>query len=484
MSIKGNLQASLADQKSRIFLFLMLSIIVIVSLVAYFSRNSRTSDQNTGSNVTSRSAVINPSAALDPIPGLKTTSPEYQALQDKNYKAITTEALKQEGTPIAALPTLQPGNSNLSAIPGLVDNSATPNINRTLQQQNDMQEKMLKAQQDRLEQQQLEAMNKKAQELMGRQTQVLAQNWQVTPQQYVAGANIIYAKQPNNYFNDKGDDSKKDTKPKIFYKAGDILFGVTLTSVNSDEPGPILARIVSGPLSNAKIIGTINPTSIPQTALAPKVSQSLILEFNLLNIPGKKSSVSIQAVAIDPNTARTGLATSVNHHYLMRYGTFFAANFLSGIGQAVAMQNQSQIITTAGTAAVGSNKPFTGKDETKIALGKTAEAVAKSMDFLATPPTITIAAGTPIGLLLQSDIIISGDNTGDIINRTYNANYPQQATVPMIPATTNNNQSTTDNKSAFSSSPSAFAGPNGAYYAAAPSSAYVNNNGGVAVITK
>ena len=46
----------------------------------------------------------------------------------------------------------------------------------------------------------------------------------------------------------------------------------------------------------------------------------------------------------------------------------------------------------------------------KIAVGKTAEALSDRMDFLDVPPTIKVASGTAIGILLQQDVIIGGDD--------------------------------------------------------------------------
>ena len=43
-------------------------------------------------------------------------------------------------------------------------------------------------------------------------------------------------------------------------KAGDIHVAVLETGVNSDEPSPILAKIVSGPLKGTRLIGSINVT--------------------------------------------------------------------------------------------------------------------------------------------------------------------------------------------------------------------------------
>lgn len=414
MNMKGNLKNTISDPKSRVFFFLMIAVIVIVLIFAYISKGRVVTPADNREGVQASSNISNPSAGIKSIPGISQTSTEYQELQRENEKMQAEKALTDIGQPSAALPSLQLG-SETSTIPGFNMQerpvSYNDKLNEQLESQRLRQQDLVKQQQEQLDKAQTDARNKQVQALLGRQTQLLAQNWQTIPQQYVEGS---IKEMPRSdlvqILKEARNEGTKSEKPKIFYKAGDILFGVILTAVNSDEPGPVLARIISGPLSNSKIIGNINTASIPKSSKSPRVSESLILEFNLMNIPGSKHSVPVMAVAIDPETARTSLATSVDHHYLMRYGTFFASAFLSGLGQAVSTQNQSRVITDFGTTVnVGSNT-LKSSDEMKIAVGKTAEALSDRMDFLDVPPTIKVASGTAIGILLQQDVIIGGDD--------------------------------------------------------------------------
>ena len=50
---------------------------------------------------------------------------------------------------------------------------------------------------------------------------------------------------------------------------------------------------------------------------------------------------AIQAVAIDPQTARTALAGQINNHYLLKYGTLFASSFLQGVGSSLQAVNST-----------------------------------------------------------------------------------------------------------------------------------------------
>ena len=60
-------------------------------------------------------------------------------------------------------------------------------------------------------------------------------------------------------------------------KAGDIMFAVLDTSINTDEKNtPIMARIVGGPYKGGKLIGRFTLTD-----------KRVMLSFNLLNLPDR-----------------------------------------------------------------------------------------------------------------------------------------------------------------------------------------------------
>ncbi len=119
------------------------------------------------------------------------------------------------------------------------------------------------------------------------------------------------------------------TRPII--KAGTIMFAVLDTGINSDEKSLILATIVTGKLKGSKLIGDFS-----------RVDMKVLLKFNLLNVPSFNHSFSINAMAIDPDTARTAIAKSVNSHYLLRYGSLFASAFLSGLSQGIINSGATQ----------------------------------------------------------------------------------------------------------------------------------------------
>ncbi len=182
-------------------------------------------------------------------------------------------------------------------------------------------------------------------------------------------------------------------------KAGDVLFAVLDTSVNSDEPGPILATIVSGKLNGTKLIGAFN---------LPTNSDKIVINFNTMSVPGAPKTTSINAYAIDPNTARTALATKANHHYLLRYGSLFASTFIEGFGNA--FQSANTTVTIGGVGGATNTTIENGVGRTTLenaviglaTLGKAWGQVAQAQ--FNTPTTVQVCSGTGIGVLFTQDL--------------------------------------------------------------------------------
>lgn len=183
-------------------------------------------------------------------------------------------------------------------------------------------------------------------------------------------------------------------------KTGDIMFAVMDTSVNTDEPGPILATVVSGRLKGSKLIGSFN---------LPSNASKIVIMFNTLSIPGKDKTVQISAYAIDPNTARTALSSETNHHYLQRYGALFASSFMSGMSSAI--QSANTTVSVGGTGGVTNTTVSTiGRstlDNALIALGEVGKAWSKTAQKeMNRPTTVEVYAGTGLGILFTQDVTI------------------------------------------------------------------------------
>ncbi|MBI5448092.1 MAG: hypothetical protein HY939_05130 [Gammaproteobacteria bacterium] len=175
-------------------------------------------------------------------------------------------------------------------------------------------------------------------------------------------------------------------------KAGSIMFAVLDTSVNSDEPGPILATITSGGLKGGKLIGALT-----------NQGKKVLIRFTTLSYPTYSNSLSLTAVAIDPTTARTGISDYTNNHYLLRYGTLFAASFLQGYAQAISQSGSTVISNGFNTQK---NLPsLSPSGEMVVALGNVGTQYSSVLTgFQNTPPTVHVYSGTGLGVLVLNDL--------------------------------------------------------------------------------
>lgn len=192
---------------------------------------------------------------------------------------------------------------------------------------------------------------------------------------------------------------------KIVAKAGDILFAVVDNTVNSDAPGVVLAHITSGPLKGSKIIGNFTATS----------NNKLSLNFNTINMPKATSTFGFNGVAIDPDTAEAAVATDVDHHYLLRYGSFFASTFLEGLMNAITIEKSRFLVSNSGVPGTNlvqlpvpvgdENNNFSTKDQMLYSLGTVGKKATEKLNFIDKKPTIVVEGGTMIGVLLTQDMV-------------------------------------------------------------------------------
>jgi intracellular multiplication protein IcmE len=187
---------------------------------------------------------------------------------------------------------------------------------------------------------------------------------------------------------------------RALIKTGDVLFAVIDTSVNSDEPSPILATVVSGKFKGARLIGSFN---------LPNRAGKMIITFNMMSVPGAEKTTPISAVAIDTATARTALSSRTNRHILQRYGSLFASSFLQGFGNAFQSANTTITIggTTAGPGTITvSNGVGRSLLENAVigltTLGQNWAQVAQQQ--FNRPTTVEVYSGSGVGVLFTQDI--------------------------------------------------------------------------------
>lgn len=246
-------------------------------------------------------------------------------------------------------------------------------------------------------QQKAEQLQQQTQGLMAGQASQLMAAWVSPMQQYVGGNPPAAADATGagggagGGVTPAGGAAGAAAQPPVV-KAGTVMFAVLVTSVNSDQPGPILANVVEGKFKGARILGSLT-----------NQGQTVMLSFNTLNLPDISKTVRINAYAIDPNTARTGLSSHTDNHYWLRYGSLFASAFLQGYGEALSKSGQT--IITNGLAVEKVYPDLSPAGKFFVALGNVGTQYSNRLgNIVNTPPTVYVNSGTAIGLLFVEDV--------------------------------------------------------------------------------
>lgn len=179
-------------------------------------------------------------------------------------------------------------------------------------------------------------------------------------------------------------------------KAGTIMYAVLLTSINSDEPGPVLAEIVQGKFKGARLLGTLS-----------NQGKKVLLAFNTLTLPKLSESIAINTVGIDENTARTALSSYTDNHYWLRYGTLFASAFIQGYGQSFinSAPNYNISLFPPPTPDQPVKNNLNPRDRVFVGLGQVGLKYSQVLgNIFNTPPTVHVYSGTPMGILFLSDL--------------------------------------------------------------------------------
>lgn len=211
-------------------------------------------------------------------------------------------------------------------------------------------------------------------DFLEREAQLQAQQFNATGGQFGSpGAQQINANQP---------------LPDPLVPAGEIVYAQLITEANSDIRGPILAEIAGGPLSGSRVIGNF---SIEQ--------ELLVLNFNTIVIDGV--SQRMNAVAVDPGTAMTGMATDVDLRLVRRVLLPGVAAFIEGAAQAISDSGRTTI-TVEGGAAVSAEDDADNEQEIASGIEEAGREARRILDQFGrqTNILVRVEAGTPIGILL------------------------------------------------------------------------------------
>lgn len=178
----------------------------------------------------------------------------------------------------------------------------------------------------------------------------------------------------------------------ILIEAGTIEYAQMLIQANSDIPGPVLAQLVSGPLAGSRLIGEFT-----------REDRYLVIEFDQAVVDGY--SLEIEAVAVDPESNLTGVATEVDNRYFKRLVLPVAAEFIEGFAGALAETQDNTFVI--GDVVVTENNDLDTDEEVAQAIEDAGEILGEFVQQEAdrTEVLVKVAAGAPIGVLFTEPVL-------------------------------------------------------------------------------
>jgi len=179
--------------------------------------------------------------------------------------------------------------------------------------------------------------------------------------------------------------------PVLEIKAGDLLYAVVDTGVNSDVPSAVMATVAAGKYKNARLLGGFQ-----------RHDERLVLAFNRVILPSGETA-QLEAYAVDPATSEASVATRVDTHFFSRWGGLIASAFLEGLGSAKQYSGaQSTIYGSGGTTTDQMVwNSYSLEDQAWIAAGKVGEKAGKIFEKgFDRPPTVYLESGTSVGVLV------------------------------------------------------------------------------------
>lgn len=183
----------------------------------------------------------------------------------------------------------------------------------------------------------------------------------------------------------------KNLKPLA--RAGETFRAITISAVNTDEGNEVLAKIQTGPLKGATILGTAKPTE--------KNIQFIFTKLLRKNMP----EITINAVAREVGSNKLGMADDIQSHTFQRYVALGVATAFKGAGEAY-KQTAGQNASYANGVVVTNTSDPSGKRIAGNIAGEIGNEISSDIRDVARRKTTYITHnGKVFNLFINSDIL-------------------------------------------------------------------------------
>ena len=191
---------------------------------------------------------------------------------------------------------------------------------------------------------------------------------------------------------------------KTLLMEGAVLQAVTESSINSDLPGQIRAKVTQDVYDSiqgdqlvipkgTRLIGTYN-------ANVANAQSRILMVFNRM-IFADGRSVDLQGMAGGDPTGRAGATGDINHHFLSNFGSGF---LIAGLSYLLSKHDPAATVTVNNNSGQSTGAPISLASTTGQILLDTSKSVADT--YKQPRPTIVIEGGTLFSILVQRDMAL------------------------------------------------------------------------------
>lgn len=185
---------------------------------------------------------------------------------------------------------------------------------------------------------------------------------------------------------------------KVLYKSGTIIAATMVNTVNSDNPGSVIAKIHSGPLAGGTIIGQ---------AESGAGGVGVRATFSRIVSPDGRE-FAMQGEALSEGDMSNLLATDIDRKLLNRFVFRPIGYFAKGMADAV-LANANAENTTAdertGLTTIVNEKLDT-REQVRVGLGMATSEMLKDLDDpMNIRPTTTVARNEVFGVVMLSPVV-------------------------------------------------------------------------------
>ncbi|WP_279483551.1 DotG/IcmE/VirB10 family protein [Aureimonas sp. SK2] len=176
--------------------------------------------------------------------------------------------------------------------------------------------------------------------------------------------------------------------------AGSMTYAVIVNGADTDTPGPVVAKVMRGPLKGSRLIGTFREND---------ETTAMVVQFDRVVLPDG-TNLDASAYAIDPAKGTLAVKSEYDARFLQRYGPQLAGAFLSGLGNTLA-QTQTTIVPL-GLSGAGIARPKPRIEEgLYAAAGQVGDQFASEIEDLGPDgPIVRLNAGKLIGVLFTENV--------------------------------------------------------------------------------